>query len=240
MSILQRALNPLDGGRVLDVATGEGGFVRFLADMLSSYTEIVGIDADEAALETARASFDQENIRFVPMDAGRMDFPQASFDTVVISASLHHLADAPRVLAEMDRVLKPGGHLVVAEMHRDGQTEPQRTAVCIHHWAAEVDTALGVVHHPTLARQELIELVDALGVQNVKLYDFFDTDSDPQEAVEQVEDYLDRFLQRAEGAPNSAALKQRAEALRQRLHRGGVQREPVVVIVGRKATTEWS
>jgi ubiquinone/menaquinone biosynthesis C-methylase UbiE len=75
------------------------------------------------------------------MDAERLCFEDDSFDTVAISASLRHLSHIQRVLDEMVRVLKPGGHFIAAEMHRDGQTEAELTSVYLHQWVAQVDTA---------------------------------------------------------------------------------------------------
>ncbi len=236
VGILRQVLGDIAGGRVLDVATGEGSFVGVLIENLKNYTDITGIDASGRAIETARSTFSQENVHFMQMDAEHLDFEDQSFDTVNISASLHHLANVPQVLAEMKRVLKPGGHLIITEMLRDGQTDPQLTAVRIHHWAAEVDSALGVIHNKTLARQELVELVKGLSLCNVEFYDVVDTDSDPMDEamVKQVKGYMDRFVQRAGGLPNYKTLKQRGEELCQRLHEVGGQREPVIIIVGKK------
>ncbi len=142
-NVFKQTLGDIAGGRVLDVATQEGGFVRILAESLKSYTEIVGIDISEQAIETAQSTFDQENIQFIQMDAEQMDLEDESFDTVSISASLHHLANIPSVLTEMKRVLRLGGRFIIAEMHREGQTEAQLTVVYLHHWVAEVDSALG-------------------------------------------------------------------------------------------------
>lgn len=50
------------------------------------------IDANKCALETARSGFDQENIQFVQMGAGRLAFANEYFGTVSMSGSLHHLA----------------------------------------------------------------------------------------------------------------------------------------------------
>jgi ubiquinone/menaquinone biosynthesis C-methylase UbiE len=136
-----RALGDINGGSVLDVATHEGGFVRILMDHLKSYAEIVGIDIHEHAIETAQRTLGQPGVRFRVMDAERLDLQDDSFDTVAISASLHHLSHIQRVLDEMVRVLKPGGHFIAAEMHRDGQTEAELTSVYLHQWVAQVDTA---------------------------------------------------------------------------------------------------
>ncbi len=66
-------------------------------------------------------------------------------------------------------MLKPGGHLFLSEMHRDGQTEPQLTVVYLHHSVAAVDTALGVLHKRTLTRQELVDNAAACHTASVRL-----------------------------------------------------------------------
>jgi ubiquinone/menaquinone biosynthesis C-methylase UbiE len=80
---------------------------------------------------------DRKGIDFVKMDAQEMTFADASFDTVCIANSLHHVAGLRRVLAEMTRVLRPKGRFIVAEMYCDGQTDPQMTHVLLHHWWAQ-------------------------------------------------------------------------------------------------------
>ena len=234
--IFELALSKVAGGRVLDIATGEGGFVRILAQNLKSYAQIIGVDASERAIKTAQNAFSQENIRFIPMDAEQLSFDDESFDTLSISASLHHLGDIPQVLAEARRVLKPGGHFIVAEMHRDAQTEAQLSIVYLHHWVAQVDTALGIPHNSTLTRQELFDYVVSLDLYNVTCYDFSDTASDPMDETKimELESLIDRTIARAKGVSNYAVLKQRGEQVRQRLWDVGVQREPVIVITGER------
>ena len=235
-NVFKQTLGDIAGGRVLDVATQEGDFVRILAESLKSYTEIVGIDICEQAIETAQSTFDQENIQFIQMDAEQMGLEAESFDTVSISASLHHLANIPPVLTEMKRVLRLGGRFIIAEMHREGQTEAQLTVVYLHHWVAEVDSALGGVHNSTLARQEFVDYVERPGLCNVEFRDFSDTDSDPMDetGIEQLEGLIDRNIQRAEGVSSYRELKRRGEELRQRLHEVGAQREPVLIVIGEK------
>jgi 2-polyprenyl-3-methyl-5-hydroxy-6-metoxy-1,4-benzoquinol methylase len=236
VDVIERTLRGIDGGRVLDVATQEGGFVQILMGNLKGYTEIVGIDIHERAIETAQSTRGREGVRFLVMNAEQLDFEDDSFDTVTISASLHHLSNIQRVLEEMERVLKPGGHFIVAEMHRDGQTEAELTSVYLHQWVAEVDSALGRLHNSTLARQEFADYVASLGLSHVEFHDRFDRDSDPMQKArtEQLEGLIERTIQRAEGVSNCRALKERGEELRQRLHKVGARREPVLVVVGKK------
>jgi SAM-dependent methyltransferase len=234
--LISRVLGQLSGGRVLDVATGEGGFVGVLRQDLKDYVDITGVDWDLDSLAKAQKAVKGEEVRFCQMDAERLAFGDGAFDTVNISASLHHLADPGRALREMARVIRPGGKLIVEEMHRDGQAEAQRVAVGIHHWAAEVDRALGLAHYPTLGRQELVDLVECLGLEEVSYHDWVDLGSDPRDEAlsEGVEGYMDRRLQRADGHPGHGALVAQGEALRRELHHLGIQREPVIIIVGMK------
>ena len=113
-------LGHIPGGRVLDVATGSGGFIGFLLEGLQDPAEIVGIDTSErAAAAFGQAFKDTPAVRFESMDAGRMSFPDASFDTVCIANSLHHLPEPARVLSEMLRVLRPGGSFLIFDLRRD-------------------------------------------------------------------------------------------------------------------------
>lgn len=234
--IWDRVLNAIHGGRVLDVATGNGGFARTLAAGLADYDEIVGVDAGEAAI-AAREETEQGDVRFLQMDVGRLDFADDSFDTVAMSAALHHLAEIPAVMAEVKRVLRPGGCLILAEMHSDGETEAQVTFIRLHHWVAAVDRALGIEHYATLPREKMVAHAEGLGLSELACHDLMDAASDPMEAgrIAALEDLIDRTLERAAGAPERAELVRQGEILRQRLRRVGAQSEPVLLLTGRLA-----
>ena len=240
INLFRQVLHHIPGGRVLDVATARGGFIGVLKESLKSYTKITGVDVDRVgvdahAITSAQSTFDAEAICFIQMDGERLGFCDHSFDTVSLAASLHHLANPVQVLAEMARVLKPGGHLIVSEMHRDGQTEPQLTAVRIHHWAAAVDSAHGISHYRTLARQKIVDLVNNLGLHEVAFHDWVALDADPMDEalIEQVTRYIDARLERVRPL-NHAELLRRGAELRRQLHRVGVQREPVLIAIGKK------
>ncbi len=229
----KRVLGDLSGGRVLDVATGTGGFVRFLQDGLLDHDEIVGIDANgERAAAFAEAFGDRPDVRFERMDAHRLAFPDGSFDTVCVSNSLHHFADPAPVLAEMLRVLRPRGHLVVNEMCCDGQSETQMTHVLLHHWWAAVDRLGGEMHRETYARAAIVDIVESLGLSELRLFDLADPDEDPHDpaTIADLEAAIDRHVALAEGDP---ALQARGEALRVRLREVGVRGATQLVAVGR-------
>lgn len=236
MGIFEEVLNKIDGGRVLDVATHEGGFVHILKDNLQSYTQIIGIDINVQAIVKAHNSIGNKQIKFMVMNAEQLNFANNSFDTVSISASLHHLTDIRQVLTEMMRVLKPGGNFIVAEMHRDGQTEAELTTIFLHHWVASVDSALGNIHNKTLTRQDLISYVAELGMKHVDCFDQSDRTTNPldKEMMDHLDNMIAAAIQRAEKAASYAELKRQGEILYQRLHKVGACREPILVIVAKK------
>jgi SAM-dependent methyltransferase len=237
MNVLSQALGGISGGKVLDVATGEGEFITTLAGNIKSSVEIIGIDIIRYT-KAAESIFYAENVRFMQMDTEWLGFEEESFDTVSISNGLHHLEDISRCVGEIKRVLKSGGHLIIREVHRDIQAEPQLTDMNIHHWVAEIDTAGGYPHNKTSTRQELVDIVEGLDLCNVVFYDILNTDLDPmnEAAIKENERIIERYIQYADAAelPGYKAYRQRGEELRQQLRRVGIQWEPELIIVGEK------
>ncbi len=94
------------GVRVLDVATGPGYVAAAAAQRGAA---VVGVDFSAAMLAEARRH--HPGIEFQAGDAGALPFPDASFDAVVMSFGLLHLARPDQALAETHRVLRPGGRV---------------------------------------------------------------------------------------------------------------------------------
>lgn len=234
--VFKQSLGMVCAGNLLDIATGEGGFIRLLTSFLKEYRSITGIDNNGYALATACNSFEQENIRFIQMDAHQLAFAEGSFDCVNVSASLHHLEDIPAVLIEMKRVLKPGGRLVVSEMHSNGFTEQQNLAVQLHHLKSDVDATLGIHHYKTFSRQELVDYFEGLDLQDIRCYDYLDIDSDPLDpsTLHEIDTFIEWIKERALAVPGNETLIERGETIRRRIYKVGIQREPVVVIIGEK------
>jgi len=227
-------LGHISAHRILDVATGGGGFIHFLLDGLGDVAEIVGVDNNERAETGFKETFKENpNVHFQRMDAHHLDFPDSSFDLVSISNSLHHLDPRP-VLSEMQRVLRPGGHILVSEMFCDNQTETQMTHVLLHHWWAAVDRVNGVLHRETHTRQQLLDLVAPLELTGLTTYDLCDLSENPHDPaiMQELAPVFERYIQRADGHPE---LQARGTELRQRVEKVGFHSATTLVVIGRKA-----
>lgn len=104
----------LEGKHVLEVGCGRGGGASYIARHLHPQ-RIVGVDINASAIRFAQGHYaDQENLRFSMADAHKLPFEDHSFDAVVNIESALHYKDVGRFLLEVHRVLKPGGHLLIA------------------------------------------------------------------------------------------------------------------------------
>jgi 2-polyprenyl-3-methyl-5-hydroxy-6-metoxy-1,4-benzoquinol methylase len=97
------------GQRVLDAGCGEGYGTALLAS--AGAAGVVGVDVDEATIEHARERYELD---FEVADVAELSFEDGSFDVVVCFETIEHVQDAPRVVAELRRVLSDDGVLVIS------------------------------------------------------------------------------------------------------------------------------
>jgi len=102
---------PGGGGRVLDVATGTGLVAR---ELLARGFTVVGLDQSPGMLSLARARFGQR-VKLVEGSAEQLPFPDASFDHLTFTYLLRYVDDPAATLAELARVVKPGGTIAMLE-----------------------------------------------------------------------------------------------------------------------------
>ena len=105
------------GDRVLDIAGGTGDLAMAFARKVGPGGEVVHTDINEAMLRTGRDRLLDHGIVLptVVCDAERLPFPDAHFDVVSVAFGLRNMTHKDQALAEMNRVLKPGGKLLVLE-----------------------------------------------------------------------------------------------------------------------------
>jgi ubiquinone/menaquinone biosynthesis C-methylase UbiE len=107
--------SPARSPDVLDVGAGTGMFAVALARWAAART-VIAVDASPAMLAHSEH---HENVRYLTADAVALPFPGGRFDLALLSRVIHHLPDRRRTGAELMRVLRPGGAVVVRTTVRE-------------------------------------------------------------------------------------------------------------------------
>ena len=120
---LRDILAPAPGERVLEVGPGTGYYTLDIAQALGPSGRLDALDLQQAMLdELVRRAAARGIVNIVPVqgDAQELPFPDATYDSAYLVATLGEVPDRDAALRELRRVLKPGGRLVIGE----GQPDP--------------------------------------------------------------------------------------------------------------------
>ncbi len=248
---MRTKLGSISGGKVLDIATGSGDFINTLMKTLKSYDSFVGIDILAKDLESAKKRFKDQPVELYEMNAESLEFSDNSFDTVSMAYALHHLDRIDKALAEIQRVLKPGGNLIIQEEISDGnQTEAQKTNILQHTWDAEIDTALGKTHRATFTKRRITELVNNLQLEHVEMSESSypvkclscekrnrcgdpKNEENVQDQFKEIDDNLKR-LQEIANLKIRTELQKKGEELKKRNREFGNANPSTLLVIGRK------
>jgi ubiquinone/menaquinone biosynthesis C-methylase UbiE len=110
---MARRLNIKPGSTVLDVGTGTGVFLPFLLSEIGRTGQLVALDLAEEMLRKAQAKGFKGNIYYLNADVTNIPLSGGIFDVVVCYSSFPHFQDKPGALAEIRRVTKGGGELLI-------------------------------------------------------------------------------------------------------------------------------
>jgi demethylmenaquinone methyltransferase/2-methoxy-6-polyprenyl-1,4-benzoquinol methylase len=168
------------GSDALDVCCGTGDLAIELRRRIGPDGRVVGCDFSEPMLAYARDKAAEEGlgIEFAWADALKLPYGDASFDAVTVGFGARNLADLGRGLAEMARVLRPGGRLAILEITRPTR-EPLASFYAL--WFDRIVPVLGSVagdadaynYLPESVRSfpeppELAAMIDAAGLAEVR------------------------------------------------------------------------
>ena len=114
------------GSHVLDVGCGAGDDARGLAEVVgqSGHVEAIDIDPQMIAEAQRRSAHDPAHVSFRVLDVYALDYDDGRFDACRAERTFLHLAEPGRALAQMVRVVRPGGRIVVLD--RDIETRNDR------------------------------------------------------------------------------------------------------------------
>jgi ubiquinone/menaquinone biosynthesis C-methylase UbiE len=186
--------------KLLDVGCGTGVFADRLRAAFPNF-EIYGIDlvADMLKMGECRWRSNRDHVMPVQADSERLPFRDHSFDIVTCANSFHHYPRQERAVAEMSRVLRPGGRLMLVDGYRDNIWGWLIYDVC-------VATVEGAVHHASAKRIRDLAGSAGLGAvtQRVQrgLAPFLLTEATAKEQVTRVP--VPHFRARPAGTVNAA------------------------------------
>jgi demethylmenaquinone methyltransferase/2-methoxy-6-polyprenyl-1,4-benzoquinol methylase len=164
------------GNHVLDVATGTGDLAGALLAAVSPGGEVIACDFSDAMLARARAKLPA--IRFEWADALDLPYSDDEFDAATVGFGARNFGDLERGIAEMVRVVRPGGRVVILEI-----TQPAREPLASFYraWFDRVVPALGAIagdaaaysYLPSSVRRfpspaELAALMDGTGLGQIR------------------------------------------------------------------------
>ncbi len=109
-----------EGSRVLDIAGGTGDLALAFAKKVGATGKVVHTDINEAMLRTGRERLLDAGVALPTLvcDAEKLPFPDGHFDVVTVAFGLRNMTHKDAALKEMNRVLKPGGKLLVLEFSK--------------------------------------------------------------------------------------------------------------------------
>jgi phosphatidylethanolamine/phosphatidyl-N-methylethanolamine N-methyltransferase len=144
------AVNALVPGRILEVGVGTG----LALPLYKTEHRIVGIDLSPDMLRRAEKKVAAERLANIEglaeMDAANLAFPDAAFDAAVAMFVMTVVPDAPLVLAEIVRVVKPGGRIVI--VNHFSADSGLRAAT--ERWLSRFASSLG--WHPEFAKEQVL------------------------------------------------------------------------------------
>lgn len=210
------------GASWLEVACGPGAIARALAPRVGG---VLGVDLTPAMVAKASEEAEREglaNARFTVGDATALELDDGTFDGAVTRFSLHHIPAPQRVVAEMARVVRPGGWVVVSDFVAD----PDRD---VYAAVEEIERLRDPSHWSCLTAAQLRTIGEGLGLE-------LETEQSIPFAID-----FDSWLARGSGGPGAASL---IEALVRRLpegsgcfrvHEDGTERQLTLV----NSLTRW-
>lgn len=171
----QLLLKGRERGRALDIGTGPGQIVLKLGYRLTRW-KFVGVDRSAAMIEKAREGLQTApelagRVEFLVADGNQLEFPDATFDLVVCNSVLHHLAEPQKVLAEIARLAKPNGAILLRDLRR-----PSRLAFSSHvrrhgkHYEGDMKRLYVASVRAAYTEDELQALLDASSLRGLRIF----------------------------------------------------------------------
>lgn len=169
------ALGPSGTARVLDLGTGTARIPILIAQQRPQW-QIIGIDLSENMLKVGarnvQAAGCQDRVSLALADAKQLPYADAQFDLVISNSILHHLPDPLPCLRELQRVLKPGGGILLRDLLRP--VDRATVAALVAQVGPDYDAHQAQLFHDSLCAAftlaEVTAMVETVGLSGVEVY----------------------------------------------------------------------
>jgi len=232
----QEVLGTIDGGEILDIASGAGQFIDVLVGSLGSWEHITGLDLSEEIMQEASQKFVGDQFSFVTGSAMDLPFEPGSFDMVCMSKGLHHVPDPAAALNEMLRVVKQDGYLVVSEMYSDGLNAAQESQKSYHHLRVEVDKLMGIDHNVTFRKEDLLEIINKVSLSEVRVSEYLEPDVDAfnQEVIKEYIEKMEGWIGELKDNTEAGNIRLKLKNVEDKMIKDGFAKPPLLIFLGKK------
>lgn len=223
-------------GHLLDVATGEGNFLRFLLDSVASFDSATGLDSNKESLAAAKNKLFPFKVDLVHGNIRKLPFEENYFDFVTVSNAMHHFEQPVKAIISMMKVLVSGGRVLINETICNSATPAQEAYLDFHSLKADIDIAMGAYHRHYYSRDGLFALLQEAHVDVEKI---FISDNEPdilnsKEKIWQFSHKIDEMVASAGELPQKNNFESRGWALREKIKINGFQKPPQLTLIAYK------
>jgi len=223
---LGQRLAVLKLGRYLEFGCGDGTFLKYLLNQNTSFKSITAVDINPGSVESAKSSLADYAIDFIIQETLPLGFDKHHFSCITLSNTLHHLRDKASVLAEIKRLVKPGGQIIVTEMISNGLSEPELTYFKLHCLRADIDRSHQIYHDATYASNEIEGMIEDAGLMIRSKAIILNEKSGwvDESEIQSVTVTLDEMILNESLRPHYEGLKQKSQRVKDSLQKFGIKR----------------
>ncbi|MCK3682505.1 class I SAM-dependent methyltransferase [Maribellus sp. YY47] len=215
---------------VLDVGTGPGNFIGVLEKVFPA-AEMYGVDPDEEALKEATQKY--PSAHFSVMKGETLAFENEHFDAASISMALHHLSDVQATLKEMQRVVKPGGWIIINELFSDHLNPAQEVHKAMHHFRSKIDRLNGICHNNSFQKNEILEMAETSGLKICLHFDYNSKAATTDATdIEERKKKLHEAVETIKDKPQYLTFKEEIPEIEAALGQFGFEMATCLVVVG--------
>ncbi|MCM1989986.1 class I SAM-dependent methyltransferase [Oceanirhabdus seepicola] len=239
MTELKNRIKNINGGKVLDIATGQGVFLKTLLQNINSYEVAFGCDISKEDLEIAKNNLEDENVHLILGKEDALFFLDGEFDLVTISNGLHHFKNVDSIISEAIRVLKPNGLLLINEMLSNDLSEPQLTHKKFHDFSMRVGKLFGESGNSTAYTDKEVKRLFEIDRNSLKLIEQCIHEEDKtnfinEEEIERVSKVIDERVHSISTLSEYDKLKRDGEQIKARLREFGIHRSKHIFLLYKK------